>query len=127
MRRHRDWLRQAKRKLESAQWAIQGQFYEDACFAAQQAAELAAKALLESQGRVELGHSVLQLLKAAGVRQRKILAAARLLDRYYIPTRYPNGFAQGAPMDYYDKPTDQEAVRRAQDIVAFVETQIAGI
>jgi HEPN domain-containing protein len=34
MRRHRDWLRQAKRKLESAQWAIQGQFYEDACFAA---------------------------------------------------------------------------------------------
>jgi hypothetical protein len=30
-------------------------------------------------------------------------------------------------MDYYDKPTAQEAVRRAQDIVAFVETQIAGI
>lgn len=127
MRRHRDWLRQAQRKLESAQWAIQGGFYEDACFSAQQAAELAAKALLESQGRIELGHSVLQLLQAAGVRQRKILAAARLLDRYYIPTRYPNGFAQGAPMDYYDKPTAQEAVHRAQDIVDFVETQVAGI
>lgn len=127
MRRHRDWLRQAKRKLESAQWAIQGQFYEDACFTAQQAAELAAKALLESQGRIELGHSVLQLLKAAGVRHRRVLAAARLLDRYYIPTRYPNGFAQGAPMDYYDKPTAQEAVRRAHDIVDFVEAQIAGV
>ncbi len=29
-------------------------------------------------------------------------------------------------MDYYDKPTAQEAVRRAQDIVAFVEAQIVG-
>ena len=61
MRRHADWFRQAKRKLASARWAIEGAFYEDACFSAQQAAELAAKALLESQGRIELGPSSLPL------------------------------------------------------------------
>lgn len=126
-RRHEDWLRQAKRKLESAQWDVQGAFYEDACFSAQQAAELAAKALLESQGLVEIGHSVQALLKKAGVSNTKLLRAARTLDRYYIPTRYPNGFPSGAPMDYYDKPTAQEAVKLAARIVEFVEQQIAGI
>jgi HEPN domain-containing protein len=47
-RRHLDWLRQAKRKLDSARWNLQGQFFEDACFSSQQAAELAAKAFQEA-------------------------------------------------------------------------------
>jgi HEPN domain-containing protein len=28
------------------------------------------------------------------------------LDKQYIPTRYPDAFAEGAPMDYY---TDRDA------------------
>jgi HEPN domain-containing protein len=120
MRRHADWFRQAQRKLDSARWDIRGEFYEDACFSAQQAAELAAKALLESRGRIEFGHSVTQLLQVAGDASQDILAAARVLDRYYIPTRYPNGFPAGAPMDYYDQPTAEEAVRLAQSILEYV-------
>jgi HEPN domain-containing protein len=124
-RRHEDWLRQAKRKLESAEWDLQGKFYEDACFSAQQSAELAAKAILESRGRVEVGHSVQALLKKGGVKDRKLLGAARTLDRYYIPTRYPNGFPSGAPMDYYDEETAREALEHAARIVRFVEDEIA--
>jgi HEPN domain-containing protein len=124
MRRQADWFRQAKRKLDSARWDIQGEFYEDACFSAQQAAELAVKALLESQGRIELGHSVYQLLQTAGDMSSEILAAARVLDRYYIPTRYPNGFPAGAPMDYYDQPTAEEAVTLAETILEFVGGQL---
>lgn len=124
MRRHADWFRQARRKLDSARWDIQGGFYEDACFSAQQAAELAAKALLESQGRIELGHSVYQLLRAAGGVPPKALDAARVLDRYYIPTRYPNGFPAGAPMDFFDQPTAEEAVRLAERILGFVGAQL---
>jgi len=120
MRRHADWFRQAQRKLDSARWDIQGNFHEDACFSAQQAAELAAKALLESQGRIELGHSVFQLLQKADGVPQSILEAARVLDRYYIPTRYPNGFAAGAPMDYYDQSTAEEAVGLAESILGFV-------
>jgi len=124
MRRHADWFRQAKRKLDSARWDIQGEFHEDACFSAQQAAELAAKALLESQGRIELGHSVYQLLQAAGGVPPDVLDAARVLDRYYIPTRYPNGFPAGAPMDFYDQPTAEEAVSLAERILDFVGAQL---
>jgi len=124
MRRQADWFRQARRKLDSARWDIQGEFYEDACFSAQQAAELAVKALLESQGRIELGHSVYQLLQTAGDVSSEILAAARVLDRYYIPTRYPNGFPAGAPMDYYDQPTAEEAIELAETILEFVGGQL---
>lgn len=124
MRRHADWFRQAKRKLDSALWTIQGGFYEDACFSAQQAAELAVKALLESQGRIELGHSVVQLLQATSDVPSEILAAARVLDRYYIPTRYPNGFPAGAPMDFDDQPTAEEAVKLAETILEFVGSQL---
>lgn len=124
MRRQADWFRQAERKLDSARWDIQGQFYEDACFSAQQSAELAAKALLESQRRIELGHSVYHLLQTAGGTPAAILDAARTLDRYYIPTRYPNGFPAGAPMDFYDQPTAEEAVRLAEAILEFVRPQL---
>lgn len=126
-RRHEDWLRQAKRKLELARWGMQGTFYEDACFSAQQAAGLAVKALLESRGQVEMGHSVQALLRKGDIADTKLLKAGRTLDRYYIPTRYPNGFPSGAPMDYYDEPTAQEAVELAASIIRFVEQQIAGI
>lgn len=120
MRRHADWFRQAQRRLESARWAIKGAFYEDACFGAQQASELAVKALLERQGRIELGHSVFQLLQSVGNVPPGILTAARVLDRYYIPTRYPDGFPSGAPMDFYDEPTAEEAVKHAEEILGFV-------
>lgn len=119
-RRHLDWLRQAKRKLESGRWDLQGQFFEDACFSSQQAAELASKALLEYRGHIELGHSVSHLLTVAGGVAQDLIDAGRVLDRYYIPTRYPNGFAQGAPMDYYDAPTAQEAINHAQRIIDYV-------
>jgi len=118
--RHDDWYRQAKRKLESAKWDIEGKFYEDACFSAQQSAELAVKALLQSRGRIELGHSVYQLLQKTEDAPSDLVDAARVLDRYYIPTRYPNGFPDGAPMDFYDQRTAEEAVSYAAAIVGFV-------
>jgi HEPN domain-containing protein len=79
---------------------------------------------LERQGRIELGHSVYQLLQAVGGVPRVILDAARVLDRYYVPTRYPNGFPAGAPMDFYDQATAEDAVTRAEAILGFVGPQL---
>jgi HEPN domain-containing protein len=44
-----------------------------------------------------------------------------LLDKYYIPTRYPNGLPGGIPKDAFDKVEAERAVdiaRRAADAVA---------
>ena len=127
MRRHEDWLRQAKRKLESARWDMEGSFYEDACFSAQQAAELAVKAMLEREGRFEPGHSISALLGKLGEIPLELKEAARTLDRYYIPPRYPNSFASGAPMDYYGQKEAEEAIHLAQSIVEFAARVIAGL
>jgi len=127
MRRHADWFRQAERRLASARWDIEGGFHENACFSAQQAAELAAEAWLEGQGRVEIGHAVLYLLARAGQLPPDIEQAARTLDRYHIPTRYPDGFSQGAPMDYYDAQTAEEAVRFAEVILEYVAEKLEGL
>jgi len=125
MLRFDDWLRQARRKLESARWGLQGGFHEDVCFASQQSAELALKALLDSRGQVQLGHSLTQLMRVAQITDQELNRSARLLDRYYIATRYPDGFSSGAPMDYYDAQEAQEAIDHAESIVKHVEQQIA--
>jgi HEPN domain-containing protein len=120
LQRYDDRYRQAERKLDSARWDIEGKFNEDTCFSAQQAAEPAVKALLQSRGRVQLGHSVYQLLQKVEDAPPDLVNAARVLDRHYIPTRYPNGFPDGAPMDFYDLRTAEEAVNYAAAIVGFV-------
>jgi len=71
-----------------------------------------------------MGHSAYHLLQITSGVPTDILAAARVLDRYYIPTRYPNGFPAGAPMDFYDQPTAEEAVRHADAILGFVGSQL---
>lgn len=124
MRRYRDWLRQAKRKLESAKWDLKGKFYEDACFSSQQAAELAAKAFLERRGMAEIGHSIFFLLSRVQDTPEDLLEKAKVLDRYYILTRYPNGFDRGAPMDYFEEKTAKEAIKFAENIIGFIAREI---
>jgi hypothetical protein len=33
----------------------------------------------------------------------ELLNCARSLDRYYVPTRYPNGFESGSPYEYFTR------------------------
>lgn len=117
-------MRQAKRKLDSAKWDLKGKFYEDACFSSQQAAELAAKALLEKKGMAEIGHSIFFLLSKVQDIPKDLLGKAKVLDRYYIPTRYPNGFDRGAPMDYFEEKTAKEAIKFAQNIIEYIAKEI---
>jgi HEPN domain-containing protein len=41
-----------------------------------------------------------------------------------ILTRYPNGFDEGKPSDYYDRSQAEEAIRDVEDILAFCEGAI---
>ncbi len=93
--------------------------FEWACFSAQQSAEKAVKALYQSIRAYAHGHSVSTLLQRLPKRIRpdsKLVAEAKLLDRHYIPTRYPDSHPQGAPMDYYTRRDADEAVRIAERI-----------
>lgn len=113
--RSADWLAQAQRDLESAQAQRDGRFYEWTCFASQQAAEKACKAVLAKRGAE--GHSVLKLLAGIGVQSGDLLAAARMLDSFYVPARYPNGWAEGAPKDLFGKEEADRAIAGAKTII----------
>ena len=62
--RSKDWIRQAQRDMDSARSQLRDKFFEWACFIAQQAAEKAVKAVLQTSGAEAWGHSVTDLLKS---------------------------------------------------------------
>jgi HEPN domain-containing protein len=55
---------------------------------------------------------------------RKLFKKAAELDKFYIATRYPNGFDWGAPMDYFDVEDAQKAIADAEEIISYVKSQI---
>lgn len=121
--RSADWLAQAERDLEHADRDVAGRFFEHACFGAQQAAEKAVKAVYLSRKSEGWGHRVgllIEELSTVDVRAPVLLVDdAKLLDQYYVPARYPNGFASGAPKDFFTEEQARDAVRRAKNIIAW--------
>lgn len=103
------------------------EFYEWSCFSAQQAAEKALKALYQELHQVAWGHSVRGLLEKLSNEfdTEPLMEGAKILDKYYIPARYPNGFDIGAPMDYFTEKEANEAIDYASKIIRFCEGNIS--
>jgi len=122
--------RQAERWLEQANWdlkaagdsAAAGNF-EWACFQAQQAAEKARKSYLQAAGKASVhSHSVRLLLlecEALDSGFAQVRAAAEL-DRYYVPTRYPNGLPGDVPHDHFTAEAAQRCRSLASSVIEFV-------
>ena len=122
--RSKDWLAQAKRDLNHAVNSCEDADFEWSCFSAQQAAEKAVKAVFLHLHGEGWGHSVYGLLNALNDKvmvSEGLLESAKILDKHYILTRYPNGFDSGMPGDYYTENEAQEAIRNAREIIKFCE------
>ena len=123
--RHFDWLRQAEADLRLARHARDGAAHDWACFAAQQAAEKALKAVLMSRGADAWGHTVTALLGVvAGDAADELVVCAKTLDKHYIPTRYPNGLDAGAPTDFYTRKDSDDAIGCAERLIGFARRQV---
>ena len=129
MNRSRDWMEQAKTDLEHARKSIAMGDFDWACFAAQQAAEKAAKALHLHQGTVVWGHSVLDLLEAFPPSPPvgpDLKDAARGLDRCYITPRYPDAHPAGSARRYYTQADARQAVAAAEKVVCWCDQGLSG-
>ena len=121
-----DWLAQAKRDLEQAEASERDGRHEWACFAAQQSAEKAVKACHLAQGQEAWGHVVARLLRELPVSVPDMLIEkGKILDNFYIATRYANGHPEGAPFEHYGPLQSAEAIRYAREILEFVDSQMA--
>lgn len=122
-----DWLNQAVRDLEQAEDSRGAGRHEWACFASHQAAEKAVKALHLHLGQEAWGHVIAKLLaelpETVSV-EELLIEKGRVLDNFYMPTRYPNGHPEGAPFEHYGPLQSEEAIRYASEIAEFVRSQM---
>ena len=124
--RSRDWFAQAERDLEQACSSRREERHEWACFAAQQAAEKAVKALHLALGQEAWGHTVAKLLVELPVEVDSLMIEkGRVLDNLYVPTRYANGHPEGAPFEHFGLLQSVEAIRYAGEIIEFVRPRLA--
>ena len=105
--RSRDWLKQAAHDLEQARASQRDGRHDWACFAAQQAAENAAKAMHLANG---------QDAPAA------LIDKARVLDD--VATRHANGPPAGARFEHYGILQSQQAIDYAGEILEYARTEV---
>ncbi|MGC8608999.1 MAG: HEPN domain-containing protein, partial [Thermoplasmata archaeon] len=116
------WLSHAKSTLISAKNDRSSNFYNWACFKAQQSAEYAVKAYLRGTGNDSFGHSVSLLLKKCDFNDT-VINLAKKIDKYYIPTRYTDAWSEGIPEDYYTLEDANEAIDCSESIISEVENK----
>lgn len=122
------WIDQAARDLDDGRILEQASRHNTACFLAQQAAEKALKAYLYRQGAtLVLGHGVGELCRQAAGQEpgfRSVEQDADGLDKYYVPTRYPNSLPGGTPYRAFQAIDSAAALAAAERIIAFVRSRL---
>jgi HEPN domain-containing protein len=127
--RYQDWMKQAGHDLEHAVCSLEGVDYEWACFAAQQSAEKAIRALFLRANRSAWGHSVAALLQQLPLTwqpDESLIDAGKELDKHYIPPRYPNSYPEGAPYECYTYAEAERAIGHTRNILAYCGRLLAG-
>jgi HEPN domain-containing protein len=112
---------QAPADLEAAKEGFRTSHFEWACFQSQQCAEKALKAVLYARGRTSvISHSLVDLIRECSKLGSEFAAlndAAKHLDGFDIPTRYPNGLiSEEPPARYYDAGDAERYIRFAESI-----------
>lgn len=112
------WLRQAEVDLGAAR-RLADDFSALACFHSQQAAEKALKAMLYAAGeRPVLGHALADLgsrVTAHDPGYGALRSEVAKLDRFYVPTRYPNGLPVGGDAsEAFDAEDARSAIEQAE-------------
>ncbi len=120
------WLKQAEYNLEVARSNFAAGFYAAACFMCEQTVQMALKSyIILKTGRSPLGiHSIQKLAERCARFDSKFKAIqdfGKVLDRYYVPTRYPDALTPPAvPFETYTLDDAREAVEKSQEIVSSI-------
>ena len=120
------YWKQATHTLESAVRDSEAGDFSWACFKAQQAAEFALKGWIRAEWKYVTGHSVYSLALELEVHleiAEEIKKCSIDLDKVYIPSRYPDAFDAGAPMEYFGKEDADKHIDCARRILDFIKTR----
>ncbi len=126
--RAEDWFRQAEHDLAQARDSRVAGRHDWSCFASHQAAEKALKALHLAVGQEAWGHVLTRLVDALPPTIRtpdELVEKCRILDNFYIPTRYPNGHSEGAAFEHFGPMQSQQAIAHAGEVLEFAHSEMA--
>ncbi len=120
-------LSRQKKDLEVSKILFDTENCEWASFAAQQAFEKALEAVLEKFGRKAWRHSAYELLKVVESFlnidvDEEVSEGTKFLDKYYIISKYPNGWISGTPHDFITKKEAEDAILYSGKIIRFCES-----
>ena len=124
--RHRAslWLRQAQDDLRAARLLQEGGQAAQACFLAQQVGEKAIKALLAADDRDLRSHSLKALLQELDqAHAQRWQRQARVLDKLYAPTRYPDALGDELPADVFGPEDGTSALQAAEELLDWASDQ----
>ena len=119
-----NWLHQAQNDLEFAELASREKFYSQCCFLCQQAGEKALKSLAYYRGAFVIkGHSIAKIAKDLNF-NGEIEIAAKVLDTFYISSRYPDALPGGAPFQSFVEIQATQAIELATLIINRVDLEV---
>ncbi len=121
-----NWLAEARADLQHAEASIELKHYSWACFAAQQAAEKALKALaMHVVGEYPRGHDLVKLYRMIREALDIELSETSLakLSAFYTQARYPNAGLE-RPSEEITKEMAEEAVSIARAVIDEVSKAI---
>lgn len=125
------WFLQGIQDLDDARFNLSGGRYNIACFLAQQSAEKVLKAYLLMQGADQVwGHSTGELCQDAENFDKEfstIELEANLLEKYYIPTRYPDALPGVIPSRAFDESDATKAISLTEKIICFIRCKSGNI
>jgi HEPN domain-containing protein len=116
--RSADWIQQPLRDLEQAEESMESGRHEWACFAAHQAVEKALKGM-------NLAWAALPPLDWHPAPPAELQDRLRLLDGFYIPTRYPDSYPEGTPGEHFGRLQSEQALFHAGVILTWVRAVLA--
>jgi HEPN domain-containing protein len=123
-----NWLRFASEDLRMAEMAWSEAIHNQVCFHAQQCAEKALKALMAFRGQLPpRTHKLADLLSLLKPDPLPDLSDdIRLLDRFYIPTRYPDSLPGTLLEGLPNQAEAEEALTVARQTLQRIECLVHG-
>jgi len=123
------WFRTAEDDLDSARILKENGKHAHSCFHSQQAAEKSLKAVWYLVDEDPWGHSIKKLIddleSVSPDRYKEFEPLSRralILDRFYIPTRYPNGLPDITPDVAFTGEDSEECINHAEKIIDAVRS-----
>ncbi|MEW6103321.1 MAG: HEPN domain-containing protein [bacterium] len=121
----KSWIEFASEDLKMAELALEEGIYNQTCFHSEQCVEKTIKALIIHRDFIyPKSHKLADLLSLLPETFKDLKEKILLLDRFYIPTRYPDALPGALPEGLPTAKDSEEAIEIAREVFEKVKNMV---